>query len=64
MWRIEMEFSSSKEQIELRDADIRFARQEIVHDVAMYNQKGHFPFDLWRKHAEKADHRSTVSGGS
>ena len=47
-----MEFSLSEEQIELRDAIIRFARQEIVHDLAMYDKEGHFPFDSWRKCAE------------
>jgi len=47
-----MEFALSEEQIDLRDAVIRFARQEIDHDLSIHDSKGTFPFESWRKCAE------------
>ncbi len=47
-----MEFVLSEEQIDLRDAVIRFARQEIDHDLSSYDKEGTFPFESWQKCAD------------
>ncbi|OEU51933.1 MAG: hypothetical protein BA871_16220 [Desulfuromonadales bacterium C00003096] len=47
-----MEFVLSEEQVDLRDAVIRFARQEIDHDLSTYDKEGKFPFESWRKCAD------------
>ncbi|APG26934.1 hypothetical protein A7E78_03240 [Syntrophotalea acetylenivorans] len=47
-----MEFVLSDEQIDLRDAVIRFARQEIDHDLPSYDKEGNFPFESWQKCAD------------
>lgn len=44
-----MEFALNEEQIELREAVLRFARQEIDHDLAVCDKEGSFPFESWRK---------------
>jgi alkylation response protein AidB-like acyl-CoA dehydrogenase len=47
-----MDFSLSEEQARLRDTIVRFARQELDHDVAACEQSGRFPVEAWRKCAE------------
>ena len=47
-----MEFVLSEEQTELREAVIRFARQEIGHDLSSCDKEGSFPFDSWQKCAD------------
>ncbi|MEZ4485641.1 MAG: acyl-CoA dehydrogenase family protein [Syntrophotaleaceae bacterium] len=48
---VEMEFALTEEQIDLRDAVIRFAQQEIDHDLARYDKDGDF-LESWRKCAD------------
>lgn len=47
-----MEFVLSEEQVELREAVLRFARQEIDHDLSACDKEGRFPFESWRKCAD------------
>lgn len=47
-----MDFVLSEEQIDLRDAVIRFARQEIDHDLSNCEKAGSFPFESWQKCAD------------
>ncbi|WP_225071401.1 acyl-CoA dehydrogenase family protein [Desulfuromonas sp. CSMB_57] len=47
-----MEFSLTEEQKSLRDAVIRFARQEIKHDLSLCDKEGRFPIESWKKCAE------------
>lgn len=47
-----MDFSLSKEQIELRDSVVRFARRELTDDVAARDSQGVFSRTLWQKCAD------------
>ena len=44
-----MDFSLSKDQTELRDGIIRFARQELSDDVLQRDARGEFSKALWKK---------------
>lgn len=47
-----MDFSFTKEQHELRDAVIRFARRELADDVIRRDKEGTFSREHWKKCAE------------
>lgn len=47
-----MEFALSEEQLDLRDAIIRFSQQELDHDLAAHDKAGSFPFESWKKCAD------------
>lgn len=47
-----MDFSLSREQLELRDSVIRFARRELTDDVLQRDAQGEFSLVFWRKCAE------------
>jgi alkylation response protein AidB-like acyl-CoA dehydrogenase len=47
-----MDFSLSREQLELRDSVIRFARRELTDDVLQRDAQGEFSPVFWRKCAE------------
>ena len=47
-----MEFTLTEEQKSLQNAVIRFARQEIKHDISLCDREGLFPFDSWKKCAD------------
>jgi alkylation response protein AidB-like acyl-CoA dehydrogenase len=44
-----MDFSLSQEQVELRDAVIRFARRELADDVVQRDERAEFSRELWRR---------------
>ncbi len=47
-----MDFSLSEEQTDLREAIIRFARQELNADLEAREKSGEFPLEAWRKCAQ------------
>lgn len=47
-----MDFSLTQEQLELREAVIRFARRDLADDVVAREARGEFPRELWRRCAE------------
>lgn len=47
-----MEFAWTEEQERLRQDALRFAREELVHDVVAADHAGTFPAELWRRCAD------------
>jgi len=47
-----MDFSFTDEQADLRETVVKFARNELVYDLAEYEKSGAFPREAWRKCAE------------
>lgn len=47
-----MNFSFTDEQADLRDTVVKFARNELVYDLAEYERSGTFPREAWQKCAE------------